>query len=119
MMRYHIQLEGCFKPHVRMTQRGKYVRPEAQAYLTSKDELQRQLNAEMVDRVMFPPQQPLEVSILIGHKHGFHNRDLDNEVTAILAAMQGIVFENDCWVDDLYTRRQLEDKCGIFIEVKD
>ena len=118
MSGYHIRLDGCFKPYVRMTQRGKFVRPEAQAYLASKDVLQYQLIQEMVDRPMLPESTPLEVVILIAHNHKFHRRDLDNEVKALLDAMQGIVFKNDCWVDNIEaTRYQDHAGCRVLLSV--
>lgn len=119
MSQYHIRLDGCFKPYVRMTQRGKFVRPEAQAYLASKDAMQYQLAQEMVDRPMLPERTPLSVSILISHNHGFHNRDLDNEVKAILDAMQGIVFKNDCWIDQIEARRMTGEREGIHVFIRE
>ena len=117
MSRYHLRLDDCFKPYVRMTQRGKFVRPEAQAYLASKDALQLQLNQQMVDLPMLPESTPLHVDILIDHAHGFNNRDLDNEIKAILDAMQGIVFKNDCWIDRIAARRVRGGQCRIWISV--
>ena len=112
-------LEGCFKPYVRMTQRGKFVKPEAQAYLASKDAMQLQFNQQMIDLPMLPESTPLVVSIEIYHEHGFHNRDLDNEVKAILDAMQGIVFKNDCWVDRIWADRFESDSCHIQVYVRE
>ena len=117
MAGYHIRLDGCFKPYVRMTQRGKFVKPEAQAYLASKDDLQYQLTQEMVDRAMLPESTPLEVMILIAHGHKFHRRDLDNEVKALLDAMQGIVFKNDCWVDGIQAERMRGERCAVHLFV--
>ena len=120
-MSYHIKLDGCFKPYVRMTQRGKFVRPEAQAYLASKDALRLQLNQQMVDRPMLPVSTPLSVLILIAHDHKFHRRDLDNEVKALLDAMQDIVYKNDCWIDDIRASRTIGASCvvHVFVEVKE
>ena len=119
-MSYHIKLEGCFKPYVRMTQRGKFVRRQAQEYLASKDALKLQLTQEMIDREMLPDRTPLKVFFLIGHDHGFHNRDLDNEVKALLDAMQGIVFRNDCWIDEIKAIRLASSRCvvSVFVEVR-
>ena len=118
MSRYHLRIDDCFKPYVRMTQRGKFVRPEAQAYLASKDALQLQLNQQMVDLPMLSESTPLHVDILIDHAHRFNNRDLDNEIKAILDAMQGIVFKNDCWIDRISARRvRSGDRCRIWVSI--
>ena len=109
-------LYGTFKPYVRMTQRGKWVRPEAQEYLASKADLARQFQCARLD--MLPAQTPLAVSIVIEHKHGFHNRDLDNEVKAILDAAQGIVFVDDRWVDQIYAQRHRGQTDRIFVTVE-
>lgn len=109
-MSYHIQISGPFKPYVRMTQRGKWTSQAAQEYLSSKMAMQLQLKAEMVDRPMLPGQTPLRVLITITHAGGFHHRDLDNEVKAILDAMQGIVFPDDRWIDILWVYRRKGDQ---------
>jgi Holliday junction resolvase RusA-like endonuclease len=104
-MIYTFTIEGRFKPYVRMTQRGKYVKPEAREYLASKDAIAWQLNAEMHQRgwEMLPGQTPLWVEIRISP--ALHNRDLDNEAKALLDAMQGVVFPDDRWVDVLSAAR--------------
>lgn len=100
-----LELQGPFKPYVRMTQKGKFVRPEARAYLDSKMYLQLQMKAQMAGREMLPGQSPLECQIGICHAGGFHNRDLDNEVKAILDAAQGIVYPDDRWIDSIVAHR--------------
>ena len=120
-MRYHITINGPFKPYTRMTQGGKWVRPDARAYLDSQDALKTQLVAEMIDRPMLPESTPLIVDIVIQHAGGFHNRDLDNEAKAILDAMQGIVFKDDRWIDQLLVSRERgpEEQIHIWVEVSD
>lgn len=99
-------LEGPFKPYVRMTQRGKWVNPQAREYLASKDRLARQFQEQMTGKWMHIERgAPLQVNIYIMHAGGFHNRDLDNEVKAILDAMQGVVFDDDRWVDCIVADR--------------
>lgn len=120
-MSYYLKLKGPFKPYVRMTQRGKFVRPNARAYLDSKMRMQLQLKREMDNRhPMLPGQTPLYVYILIGHSRGFHNRDLDNELKAILDAMQGIVFPDDRWVDEIQVQRiaSQDDLVHIYVQEK-
>lgn len=105
MIDYHFHLDGPFKPYVRMTRRGKWVKPQAQEYLSSKDRLQWQLAlrmaAEQWERI--PRGIPLRISIWISPVD--HRRDLDNEIKALLDAAQGIVFEDDRWVDDITAGR--------------
>lgn len=100
-------IKGKFKPYVRMTQRGKWVNPQAQEYLSSKAGIGLQLKAQMnrAGWEMLPAKTPLTVHILIYHENGFHNRDLDNEIKALLDAAQGIAFHNDCWIDAITARR--------------
>lgn len=117
MMRF--VLVGPFKPYVRMTQRGKWVDPQAQAYLASKAALGRQFQEQMVGRWMHIERGwPLYVGIYIEHVKGFHNRDLDNEVKAILDAMQGIVFDDDRWVDRLDAIRVRAEQDRIIVAVE-
>ena len=116
-MKYSIILDGCFKPYVRMTRRGMWVKKAAREYLDSQDALQWQLRREMVDRPMLPGQTPLAVQLVIIHAHGWHNRDLDNEVKAVLDAMSGIVYPDDRWIDDLQAVRISGESCGIRVHV--
>lgn len=102
---YTFIIKGRFKPYVRMTQRGKWVKPEAQEYLASKDRLGYDIAEQMRRRglEMLPGKTPLWVEIRIAP--ALHNRDLDNEAKAILDAMQGVVFPDDRWVDMLIASR--------------
>lgn len=96
---YTFALDGRFKPYVRMTQRGKWVKPQAQEYIASKAALGFQMRVQMAQRGwdMLPGQTPLCVKVWISPP--LHNRDLDNEVKALLDAAQGVVFPDDRWVD--------------------
>jgi crossover junction endodeoxyribonuclease RusA len=104
-MIYTFIIKGRFKPYVRMTQRGKWVKPEAQEYLASKAALAWEIVEQMNARQwgMLPGQTPLWVEIRIAP--ALHNRDLDNEAKAVLDAMNGIVFPDDRWVDVLSAAR--------------
>ena len=118
----YFRLETCFRPYVRMTRGGKWVKPEAQEYLSSQrnlaNEFKRQMDAEgftMISRGV-----PIEVMRLaIYHAHGFHNRDLDNEIKAVLDAAQGVVFEDDRWIDEISAWRERRDKCAIMLYLSD
>ena len=117
MTEYTFRLTGRFKPYVRMTQRGKWVKPEAQAYLASKErlgwELLRQMQAnewELILRVV-----PLTVFIVI--QPARHTQDLDNLVKGLLDAAQGIVFEDDRWVDVIVASRRNGEDEGVDLRV--
>lgn len=102
----HFVIDGPLKPYVRMTRRGKWVSRQAQEYLASKERLAVAFQAQMAGRWMHIERgTPLEVTILISHGRGFHNRDLDNEVKAVLDAMQNVVFDDDRWVDRITASR--------------
>lgn len=104
-MEYTFRLTGRFKPYVRMTQRSKYADPEARAYLASKGCLGFQMLEQMAasGRELIPRGIPLAVAIVI--QPARHNCDLDNQIKALLDAAQGIVFEDDRWVDFIFAFR--------------
>jgi len=105
--RLRFTITGRIIPYVRMTQRGKYVKPEAQRYLASKDAIGLQLRQQMAANGWeMLPRVPLAVRIEIESTDGLHRSDLDNEVKAILDAAQGVVYPNDCWVDRLEAERR-------------
>jgi Holliday junction resolvase RusA-like endonuclease len=95
------RVTGRVKPYVRMTRRGKFTDPQAQEYLASKAAIGYQLKEQMAaaDLKMLPAQTPLAVDISVYYKSRMHAHDLDNIIKALLDAMQGIVYQNDCWID--------------------
>jgi Holliday junction resolvase RusA-like endonuclease len=114
-------ISGKIKPYVRMTQRGKFVKPQAKEYLNSKSSIAWQLKAQMVKRnwEMLPKQTPLQVALFITQPKALHRADLDNIIKAVLDAAQGIVYPNDCWVDDITSRRVLAaGRHGAMLEVR-
>ena len=112
-------LRGNVKPYVRMTQRGKYIRPQAQEYLASKQSLGWQMRAQMARHGWaMLPKMPLAATIFFIEARGLHRRDLDNEVKAVLDAATGIVYADDRWIDALVTRRvslQIAESLTVFI----
>lgn len=104
---YRFVLKGKVKPYVRMTQRGKFVRPEARAYLASKEALAWQFKAQMMGKVRFE-RTPLAVLIKFNEARRFHHKDLSNEYKAVEDAANGIVWDDDCWVDLCIARRKYE-----------
>jgi len=101
-------IRGKIKPYVRMTQRSKWVRgSQAQEYLASKTAIGMQLKNQKRHNGdgMFPRQTPLAAYITIWEPRGFHNKDLDNQIKAILDSAQGIVFPDDRWIDRITAER--------------
>jgi Holliday junction resolvase RusA-like endonuclease len=103
-----------------MTQRSKWT-SRARRYLDSQHELALAFRVAMSRSgwMMIQRGNPLHVTIIIEHAGGFHNRDLDNEVKAILDAAQGVVFEDDRWVDDIEAWRTDGDQERITLIVKE
>ena len=119
MMIFEVSL--CPVPYVRMTQRGKWVKQDARKYLASQGQIRQALHSIMSREGwgLIHSGQPLVVRIDIVHSHGFHGRDLDNEAKAILDAAQGVVFENDRWVDGIFlTRKRDVVGCGFILNVE-
>lgn len=114
-----MSLLGKPVPYMRMTQRGKFVKPEAKRYLASKDALALQMRAQMAGR---PPlgREPLIVHLEFWYTSGpDHRRDLDNEIKAVLDAGNGIVWEDDRWIDVIVASRhraQVQDGVEIVVE---
>ncbi len=110
------------KPYVRMTRRGKYVNPQAQEYLASQEELKLKMQAEMTRQGFEKIKRGKQLHILarfyvtrgVGHRC-----DLDNLLKALLDALQGIVIEDDRWVDHIETERIIVkgDTGSVYFEV--
>ena len=95
-------------PYVRMTQRGKYVKRDAQRYLASQEALALQLKNFMQNNGfnMIPKGNPIRVTMTYyAPTNPGHGADLDNQLKAILDACKGIVFEDDRWVDSINIQR--------------
>jgi len=109
------ELEADFKPYVRMTQVSKFADPQAREYLASKGHLAAQMWRQLDGRApadgdsLFPRSRPLAVRLEIAHSRGFHNKDLDNQVKAVLDAAQaphGPLYHNDNWIDYIQASRR-------------
>lgn len=102
-LRQEFVITGYFLPYVRMTRRGKWTDPRAQAYLVSQEAVAWQFQEQC--KGMLPDRTPLRVTILI--KTPAPNRgDVDNLAKALIDSAQGIVFRNDCWISELCVRRE-------------
>lgn len=102
-------INGEIKPYVRMTRRGKWGSPQAQEYLASKAEIQAQLKEQMCGRELLG-REPLRVRVIFSVADRLHTKDLDNQVKAILDACNGIVWEDDRWVDHILAWRGMRDE---------
>jgi len=102
------ELVGKVKPAVRMTRRGKWLDDQAGEYIASQASLGLQFVAQMhgADWRRLPPQTPLGVIIEFQHAGGFHRADVDNQIKAILDAMNCVVYPDDRWVDHIEARRK-------------
>lgn len=87
------EILGPIVPYVRMTQRGKYVRRNAQRYLASKASIGWQLKQ----------QRPLlldgKVSVRVECRYRARG-DLDNILKALLDAANGILWTDDKQIDE-------------------
>lgn len=100
---FNFRIRGKIKPYVRMTQRGKYVKKNAQEYLASKDAMGWQFAEQLGENDMLPGRTRLSVDIMFHPAR--HTCDIDNLCKAVLDAMQGVVFPDDRWVDRLTVQR--------------
>ncbi len=116
----HFKLDLCPKPYVRMTQRGKWVKKDALEYLASQRLIKAGLWQAMIEEswTMIPGGRPLAVEVDLVHNHGLHGHDLDNAGKAVVDAAQGVVYENDRWIDRLSVVRERGDECGFVLRVR-
>jgi hypothetical protein len=84
-----------------MTRRGKWVSQRAQDYLDSQFAVGFQLKQQMAAYgwPMLPVSAPLFAILVLAHEKGWHNKDPDNQLKAVLDACSGIVYKDDRWLD--------------------
>jgi Holliday junction resolvase RusA-like endonuclease len=107
-------LEGRFKPYVRMTQRGQWVSRDAQEYIASKAEIQRQIRAQLngAAEPVLPESTPLALYVEAEYPRGWHGADLDNVCKCLADAAQaphGPLYKNDQWIDYITAGRRRGD----------
>lgn len=88
-------------PYVRMTQRGKWVRPEALRYRANQETWRGHYADQMIylDLEPLPERTPLRFDIDLTIPRGLHYCDLDNLYKALADAANGILFPDDRWID--------------------
>ena len=116
-------------PYVRMTRRGKWMEfdrkgnpSKAQRYIVNQEILKTRIKEQLklkghAELPIFRNKQPLRCHItLLVHKD-LHRKDLDNQIKALLDAAQGLIFENDLWIDTITAERSLsaEDLCELVL----
>ena len=101
-------LRGKIKPYVHRTYKGKWT-DRAKEYHASQNAVRVQMANQMQLAGMkrIPRGVPLRISICATVPNRLHGFDCTNIQKAIEDAAQTIVFENDCWVDQIATFRQL------------
>ena len=92
-------------PYVRMTQRGKYVKPDAIRYLQAQKDLKSLMvlakrNVECFEDYYVPEKEPFMVGVQF-YTAKAHQCDLDNLVKAILDAGQGVLYKDDRYADKI------------------
>jgi Holliday junction resolvase RusA-like endonuclease len=98
---------GRIVPYVRMTQRSKWADPRARLYLDSQAAIRWQLTSQMLENswTMLPQREPLVATITFCIGKRMHTTDADNICKAVIDAAQGVVYSNDCWIDELHVYR--------------
>lgn len=114
-----MSLPGVIKPYVRMTQRSQYANPQAREYIASRNRLRDDMRTLMIVNrwQTIPRGVPMAVSVVVGWLR--HNQDLDNIVKAVLDAANGVVYEDDCWIDMIIAERAtVAGEPGVGLSVK-
>ena len=108
----HFIITGKIKPHVRMTQRGKWVKKDAQEYLASKTAIGWQLKEQMqlYGWTMLPDETPLVLSVIFILPGWLQKADLSNQIKTLEDAAQGIVYANDRWINEINATRRSGDE---------
>ena len=97
------RLDGRHQPYTRMTQRGKFVNARAQSYLSSQTRLQWQLK-EASPEPIYPAGVLIQVAVL--YNWVSHRMDLSNLLKAVEDACNGIIWDDDRWVDGIVAVRR-------------
>ena len=101
-------LPGRHRPYTRMTQKGKWVDKRAKAYLKSQSRLRGCLMEAKVTQgyttgPIFERGVPLRVVLL--YDWCLNNMDISNLLKAVEDAANGIIWDDDRWIDEVLARR--------------
>lgn len=114
------EFKGKIKPYVRMTQRGKYLKHQAQEYITSKKAIQLQAKMQM-NRAGYEPipkGKTFEIRCAFMLEKRVMSCDVDNLLKAVLDALEGIAFENDRHCIYAQASKEKGDKYGAIVIVE-
>ena len=111
-------LPGQHTPYTRMTQKGKWKSAAARKYLESQDRLRGCLmEAKMTQgyttEPIFERRTPLRMVLL--YDWCLNNQDLSNLLKAVEDAANGIVWDDDRWVDEILTTRHKRGRKGMAV----
>ena len=117
----HFIITGKIKPAVRMTQRGKWVKADAQEYLASKDAIGWQLKEQMQHRgwTMLPDEIPLVLLVEFTLPGWLQRADLDNQIKTVADSAQGIVIVNDRWINEIRATRRIGDDYSTSVTIRE
>lgn len=108
-----IWIEGKVVPYTRMTQRGKYVKPDAIRYIESQTRLKNEISIctedERSDIPWFVPEKCRFGVHMTFYVASLHHCDLDNLIKAVIDACQKVLFKDDRYCDAISASRC---KCG-------
>lgn len=97
-------------PYTRMTQRGKYVKPDAIRYLQAQKDIKTLMmlakrNLECYEDYYVPEKTAFVVGVQF-YNPKLHYCDLDNLCKAILDAGQGVLYKDDRYCDQIIAIRE-------------
>ncbi len=104
-----IDIHAPVVPYTRMTQRGKFVKPDALRYMASQKELKMLMSIANQNREYYldyyVPEKCQFLVVVTFYVNSLHHCDLDNLVKAILDAGQGILYKDDRYCDVIIANR--------------
>lgn len=106
------------KPFVRMTQRGKYIKLEAQEYLVSKEALSLAManHLQLENLTPIPRGVPFEVVIDYVSPRAFIF-DLDNLIKAVLDSANKVFWYDDRWCVHVQGSKAYHPDYHLYMEV--
>lgn len=107
-------------PYVRMTQRSKYVDPQAIAYGISLQNLRNAIWEEVVTQraTPIPDRTPFEICVEWAGPKAF-KFDIDNMLKAVLDAAQSVMFRSDLWCIKAVATKQRSENLRTYIVIKE
>jgi crossover junction endodeoxyribonuclease RusA len=105
-----IDIHAPVVPYTRMTQRGKFVKPDALRYLASQKELKFLMSVANHNKEYYldyyVPEKCQFSLVVAFYVNSMHHCDLDNMIKAVLDAGQGILYKDDRYCDAITATRE-------------